>query len=320
MNMDGAVRGAPWSAFEFDCRPQQLSRVKRYFTNVSPQGDPALHFPGQLFVSSSGNEDESEVVGQLYVEYDVLLSVPANVASETAKKSILFQWDNLNQTTTGGGQLLTSNLTPTAESTSQTTFSEQSLAPLAERAWQVIAGGGLRPRQSGTFLASLFTELGNFMSSHYASQCQSYNPNLAATHMYPGVANSNGNSTALTIHDPDSTGAITLTRKTPAGNNAKRNLTLCTMGPSSTCTEEDVYSIVVDMAKTLGKQVPWLTAAMDWKKNLFVDANDYNASNTLAYSGVATTNATATTQTSSAGGDFGVANFTALINPLHAII
>lgn len=75
---EGAVRSAPWSHSEFRARKTDLCKRKSYFVrcgNLPANATLSLFDTGNLFVCTKG-QATAAVVGELYVEYDVVLSTP----------------------------------------------------------------------------------------------------------------------------------------------------------------------------------------------------------------------------------------------------
>lgn len=75
---EGAVRSAPWSHSEFRARREDLSKRKSYFVrcgNLSDGRSLSLHDTGNLFVCVKG-QATAAVVGEIYVEYDIILMTP----------------------------------------------------------------------------------------------------------------------------------------------------------------------------------------------------------------------------------------------------
>lgn len=79
MTYRGAVRSAPWSACQHASLAEDLHKSKSNFIRpgVQPAGtDIKTYDIGNLFAISQGVSTASAVLGELYVEYDVLLMTP----------------------------------------------------------------------------------------------------------------------------------------------------------------------------------------------------------------------------------------------------
>jgi len=73
-----AVRASPWEMVKFKCDISDLTKRHTYYTRVAavPSGtDPKLYDLGILYVGSAGGAGGT-VIGELYVEYDVVLMTP----------------------------------------------------------------------------------------------------------------------------------------------------------------------------------------------------------------------------------------------------
>jgi hypothetical protein len=75
-----SVRSAPWNECKHSSAREDLSQQKQYYVRpgaVPANADVKLYDTGNLFVISQGVTTASAVLGELYVEYDVVLHTPA---------------------------------------------------------------------------------------------------------------------------------------------------------------------------------------------------------------------------------------------------
>lgn len=79
MTYDGAIRSPPWFAGVYECAAYNLHKYKEYFiTNslTTPLStDEKTYFVGNIYVATQ-SQSASFTAGELYVEYDVVLSTP----------------------------------------------------------------------------------------------------------------------------------------------------------------------------------------------------------------------------------------------------
>lgn len=79
MTYDGAIRSPPWFAGVYECAQYNLHKYKEYFiTNslTTPLStDEKTYFVGNIYVATQ-SQSASFTAGELYVEYDVVLSTP----------------------------------------------------------------------------------------------------------------------------------------------------------------------------------------------------------------------------------------------------
>lgn len=88
LSYQGAVRSAPWAASVHSSRHLDLHKRKSYFVrtgNLPDSGSLSLHDTGNLFVVTKGQADSSNV-GELYVEYDVILETPQTDPSSASAR------------------------------------------------------------------------------------------------------------------------------------------------------------------------------------------------------------------------------------------
>jgi hypothetical protein len=79
MAYEESVRCAPWTSVSHTCKHHNLSKRSSYFTApYEPIQDKDLSLVGNLFVCTFGNinTEAGDLIGELYVDYDVELSTP----------------------------------------------------------------------------------------------------------------------------------------------------------------------------------------------------------------------------------------------------
>jgi hypothetical protein len=79
MAYEESVRCAPWTSVSHTCKHHNLSKRSSYFTApYEPIQDKDLSLVGNLFVCTFGNinTEAGDIIGELYVDYDVELSTP----------------------------------------------------------------------------------------------------------------------------------------------------------------------------------------------------------------------------------------------------
>lgn len=80
MAYKNSVRSAPWNECTHSSAREDLSQQKQYFVRsdaVPANADVKLYDTGNLFVISQGVTTASAVLGELYVEYEIMLHTPA---------------------------------------------------------------------------------------------------------------------------------------------------------------------------------------------------------------------------------------------------
>jgi hypothetical protein len=88
MGYRGAVRTAPWKNCTYRAlRSELVKRKDKYIQPsgytlpgslaVSAAGDPRLSVLGNLIIATAGNTTTGDILGELYVEYDILLKTPS---------------------------------------------------------------------------------------------------------------------------------------------------------------------------------------------------------------------------------------------------
>lgn len=92
MSQQDAVSGGVWNSFSLNLSQRELKRFKRYFTkrsSVTPE--PADSMPGRFFIATDGTP--SSKIGDIYIEYDVDLSVPS-IDSEAIEDRMTLEYVN----------------------------------------------------------------------------------------------------------------------------------------------------------------------------------------------------------------------------------
>lgn len=90
LSYEGAVRSAPWDCSAYHAKRSNLSKRKSYFVrcgNLSDSASLSLHDVGNLFVITKGQADTS-VIGELYVDYDIVLETPQTDPSAQSSKIV----------------------------------------------------------------------------------------------------------------------------------------------------------------------------------------------------------------------------------------
>lgn len=79
MSYSGAVRGPPWESFDLSCSKADLQKLPQRFIRLGINDlatkDNKLYDTGNLFLFTAGQQN-SNLVGELYVEYEVDLFTP----------------------------------------------------------------------------------------------------------------------------------------------------------------------------------------------------------------------------------------------------
>lgn len=82
LQFEGATRSAPWNDCVFDCKPQSMARLPKYYVaagQATTQADLRLQNMGSLIVATQGQANTS-VVSELWVEYEVDLITPQSLS------------------------------------------------------------------------------------------------------------------------------------------------------------------------------------------------------------------------------------------------
>jgi hypothetical protein len=88
LSYEGASRSAPWDENAYTAKKNDLSKRKSYFVRCGTLPSTAtlgLHDVGNLFVATQG-QGSTATIGELYVEYDIVLSTPQTDPSSLSKR------------------------------------------------------------------------------------------------------------------------------------------------------------------------------------------------------------------------------------------
>lgn len=173
LSYQGAVRSAPWASSAHHSRSLDLHKRKSYFVrsgNLPDSGSLALHDTGNLFVVTKGQADASNV-GELYVEYDVVLETPQTDPSSQSAKIVA--QTSISKTAPFGTDPQSTGALDVTPDTATLTFN-QSYQGLIVAA---VLGTGLNgPTLSGTAtvttLAQTANAAGTGMGLQYAVRAQ----------------------------------------------------------------------------------------------------------------------------------------------------
>jgi hypothetical protein len=75
-----SVRSPAWQESCCDLPEDRLCNYKEYYTQINPS-DQKLSVPANVFICTSSGSDASPIQGEVWVEYDILLTCPQNSAT-----------------------------------------------------------------------------------------------------------------------------------------------------------------------------------------------------------------------------------------------
>lgn len=116
MSYAGAVRGAPWSEFSYNCTQGDLRKFvkERYVKqNIVPSGvDIKTYDVGNFYVATIGFDGVPQAVGEIYVEYTVVLKTPQGSSSKLPLDKFWFAAYSISSEDSVGGVFFPPNTSP----------------------------------------------------------------------------------------------------------------------------------------------------------------------------------------------------------------